>query len=216
MGLYGRFVLPWLVHVACGIEPIRRQREKVVPRAWGRVLEIGIGSGRNLPFYDPARVRRVWGLEPSPELRRMAAKAARKAPFEVELLDGEAEEIPLESASVDSIVMTYTLCTVPKTGRALAEMARVLAPGGGLVFCEHGAAPEESVRRWQDRVTPLWRRLAGGCHLNRAIPELIEGAGFEVQRLETMYLPGWRPASFTYWGTAVRAGKSGSASVASG
>ncbi len=203
MGLYGRFVLPWLVHLSCGAEPIRRQREKVVPRARGRVLEIGIGSGRNLPFYDSERVAGVWGLDPSPELRRMAAKAARRAEVEVELLDGTAEQIPLESASVDSIVVTYTLCSIAEIEAALGEMARVLAPGGELHFCEHGAAPDESVRRWQDRVTPLWKRVAGGCHLNRPIPELLADGRFEIRDLETMYLPGWRPASFNYWGSAV-------------
>ena len=173
-----------------------------MPLAAGRVLEIGFGSGLNLPFYDPDRVRRLWALEPAPEMTRLARDAVASAPFEVELLHHPAEEIPLPDAGVDSVVVTYSLCTVPDPRRALAGMRRVLAPAGRLIFCEHGAAPDPGVRRWQDRVDPIWRRFAGGCRLNRAIPELIEAGGFRVEGLETMYLPGWRPGSFNYWGTA--------------
>jgi len=180
-----------------------RQRQKVVPQAHGEVLEIGIGSGLNLPFYDAARVSKVWGLEPSPEMRAMAAKAAAAVPIEVEMLAFAGHEIPLEDRSVDTVVTTYTLCTIPDTADALQQMRRVLRPGGELLFCEHGVAPDRSVRRQQDFINPLWRRLGGGCNLNRAIPELIEAGGFELSRLETMYIPGWRPACFNYWGSAV-------------
>lgn len=205
MGLYAKYVLPRIVHLTCGQSQIRRQREKVVPLASGEVVEVGIGSGLNLPFYDSARVSRVWGIDPAPEMTRMAEETASSVDFPVELVNRPAEEIPLPDASADSIVFTYTLCTVPETAAALAEMRRVLKPTGRLIFSEHGAAPDESVRRWQDRVDPLWKRLAGGCHLNRAIPDLIERGGFRLEQVETMYLPGWRPASFNYWGTASRA-----------
>lgn len=203
MGLYQKYVLPRVVDLTCGLKPQMRQRAKIVPRAQGRVLEVGIGSGLNLGFYDAAKVTRIWGLDPSPEMIRMARKAAHSSRCAVEFISLPAEEIPLDDHSVDTVVVTYTLCTIPETAPALRQMARVLRSGGRLLFCEHGAAPDASVRRWQDRLNPLWKRLGGGCHLNRSIPALIEAAGFRVDDLETMYLPGWRPAGFNYWGSAV-------------
>jgi len=180
-----------------------RQREKVVPSARGRVLEVGIGSGLNLPFYDPAKVSKVWGLDPAPEMTRMAKRAANSLPFEVEFIGLPGDEIPLEDDSVDTVLVTYTLCTIPDTTPALQQMSRVLRPGGELIFCEHGAAPDVNVRRWQDRLNPVWKRVGGGCNLNRPIAALIEAGGFRIRKLDTMYIPGWRPASFNYWGIAV-------------
>jgi len=174
----------------------------VVPLASGEVLEIGVGSGLNFPFYDPSRVAKLWGLEPSAEMRRLAQGAVRSLPFEFEFIDLPGEEIPLDANSVDTVLVTYTLCTIPEVHAALRGMARVLRPGGRLIFCEHGAAPDAEVRRWQDRLNPIWRRLSGGCELNRSIPELIRSSGFAIEALETMYLPGWRPAAFNYWGSA--------------
>lgn len=203
MGLYGRYVLPRVIHFTCGLKPNMRQREKVVPHARGRVLEVGIGSGLNLPFYDPANVSKVWGLDPASEMTRIAERAARSLPFEVEFIGLPGDEIPLDDGSVDTVVVTYTLCTIPDAAAALRQMSRVLRPGGELLFCEHGAAPDASVRRWQDRLNPLWKRLGGGCNLNRPIPALIEAGGFRIKKLDTMYIPGWRPASFNYWGVAV-------------
>lgn len=203
MGLYDRYVLPTVVHITCGLKPNMRQRAKVVPRAHGRVLEIGIGSGLNLPYYDSTKVSKVWGLDPSPEMIRMARRAATSLPFEVEFIGLPGDEIPLEDSSIDTVVMTYTLCTIADTEPALRQISRVLRPGGELVFCEHGAAPDESVRRWQDRLNPMWKRFGGGCNLNRPIPALIEAGGFRIKSLDTMYIPGWRPASFNYWGAAV-------------
>jgi len=179
-----------------------RQRQKLVPLAKGRVLEVGIGSGLNLPFYNADAVAEVWGLEPSPEMTSMAAEAAKQVSVDVEFVAAGAEEIPLDSASFDTVVVTYSLCTIPDGETALREMARVLRPGGRLLFCEHGAAPDASVRRWQDRINPVWKRLGGGCNLNRDIPDLIRRGGFEITGMETMYLPGWRPATFNYWGSA--------------
>jgi ubiquinone/menaquinone biosynthesis C-methylase UbiE len=202
MGVYSELVLPHLVHLACGLKPITRQREKVVPLAQGRVLEIGVGSGLNLPYYDAGKVSRVIGLDPSPAMTRKAARSARRLRFDVEFINAPAESIPLASESVDTALVTYALCTIPETAPALREIARVLCPGGRLVFCEHGLAPEANVRKWQQRVTPLWKRIGGGCHLDRDIPALIEQGGFRITTIETMYLPGWRPATFNYWGVA--------------
>ena len=202
MGLYGKYVLPRVVHLACSARPNMRQREKLVPLASGRVLEVGMGSGLNLPFYDARRVTKVWGLEPSPEMSKMASAAAEAVAFDVELVSAGGEQIPLDSESFDTVLMTFTLCTIPDAERALREIARVLKRGGQLLFCEHGAAPDAGVLRWQNRINPLWRQLAGGCHLNRDIPGLIRRGGFEITRMDTMYIPGWRPASFNYWGTA--------------
>ena len=205
MGLYGKYVLPRVVHLACSARPKMRQREKLVPLASGRVLEVGMGSGLNLPFYDARRVTKVWGLEPSPEMSKMASAAVEAVAFDVEFVSAGGEQIPLDSESFDTVLMTFTLCTIPDTERALREIARVLKRGGQLLFCEHGAAPDAGVRRWQNRINPLWRRLAGGCHLNRDIPGLIRRGGFEITRMDTMYIPGWRPASFNYWGAAAKA-----------
>jgi len=203
MGLYNRYILPKVVHFTCGLKPNMRQREKVVPHARGRVLEVGIGSGLNLPYYDAAKVTKIWGLDPAPEMTQMAKRVAGSLPFEVEFIGLPGDEVPLEDGSVDTVVVTYTLCSIADTTAALRQMSRVLRPGGELIFCEHGAAPDASVRRWQDRLNPIWKRLGGGCNLNRPIPELIEAGGFRINSLDTMYIPGWRPASFNYWGTAV-------------
>lgn len=203
MGFYAKHVLPRVVHFVCNQTPNRRQRQKVIPLAAGRVLEIGIGSGLNLEYYDPGRVERVWGLDPSPEMWALAGAKVGKLPFGVEFVQGEAQNIPLEDRSIDTVVVTYTLCTIPEAVAALGDMRRVLKPGGQLLFCEHGLAPDESVRKWQHRVNPVWRRVGGGCNLNRDIPSLLRAGGFRIRDMDTMYIPGWKPASFNYWGTAV-------------
>jgi len=203
MGLYSKYLLPHLTHLTCRTKPLMKQREKVIPLARGRVLEIGLGSGLNLQYYNPEIVEKCWGLEPDRAMLRLAEKAVRLVPFDVELLETPADDIPLEDGSVDTVVVTYALCTIPETEPALREMARVLDPGGQLIFCEHGAAPDAGVRRWQDVLNPAWKFFAGGCHLNRLIPELIEQGGFRIERMDSMYIPGWRPAAFNYWGTAV-------------
>lgn len=201
---YDRHVLPWLIDFACGIKPVKRQRRKVVPLAQGRVLEIGIGTGLNLEHYDKARVQAITGLDPGLEMHRLAKKRVAAAGIPVELVGLSAEKIPFDAGTFDTVVVTYSLCTIPDPVAALREMRRVLKPGGTLFYCEHGRAPDESVRRWQDRLTPMWSKLAGGCHLNRDIPALLREAGFRSDDLETMYLPGPRPLTFNYWGTAVR------------
>jgi ubiquinone/menaquinone biosynthesis C-methylase UbiE len=205
MGIYDRYVLPKLLDFAMRQKPIMMQRQKVVPQAQGRVLEIGIGSGLNLSFYDRDRVVKLWGLDPSEELRRIARERAQAAGMDVEFLGLPGEQIPLEDASVDTVVSTYTLCTIPDVERALGEMRRVLAPGGTLVFSEHGRAPDEGVARWQNRLDGFWGSLSGGCHLNREIARLIGDAGFRIDALDNMYLPGPRPFTYTFWGRASRA-----------
>jgi ubiquinone/menaquinone biosynthesis C-methylase UbiE len=203
-GVYERFVLPRLVHHVCGLKPQRLQRAKIVPAAAGTVLEIGFGSGLNLPHYDPGAVTKVLALDPSPDMWALARKAVAASPVPVEFLEAPAESIPLAEGSIDTVLVTYSLCTVDDVAAALQEARRVLKARGKLVFCEHGEAPDESVRRWQNRLNPLWTRLAGGCNLNRPIPALIAAGGFRIDSLSTMYVPGWKPASFNYWGTATR------------
>jgi ubiquinone/menaquinone biosynthesis C-methylase UbiE len=203
MSFYERRILPWLLDVAMSAKPIMYQRKKVVPLAEGRVLEIGIGAGQNLAFYNPAKVSHVWGLEPSAEMRERALKRAKDAKFSLEFLDLKAEEIPLDDKAADTVLVTYTLCTIPDVVRALKGMRRVLKPGGRLIFCEHGRAPDADVSKWQDRITPTWKAWAGGCHLARPIPELIREGGFTIEKMETMYLPSTpRFAGYNYWGSA--------------
>lgn len=203
MGLYGRYVLPLLVDLGCGAKPVDRQRRKVVPLAEGRVLEVGFGTGLNLPHYDADRVSRVYGLDPGKGMLARARDRSAGLGFEVEHLPLSGEQLPLDDDSVDTVVITYTLCTIPDALAALAEMHRVLRPLGRLIFCEHGLAPDPDVAAWQGRINPFWRPLTGGCNLNRDIPGLLDEGGFAVDDLETMYLPGTpRPMGFNYWGTA--------------
>ncbi|MFW6027890.1 MAG: class I SAM-dependent methyltransferase, partial [bacterium] len=175
MGFYQRFCVPMVIDFACGLKPIRKQREKVVPKAEGRILEVGIGSGLNLPWYDPAKVERVFGLEPDPYIRKRAEKRVKTVPFEVEFLDLPGEEIPLADKSVDTVLITYTLCTIPGWQAALHQMRRVLKPGGRMLFCEHSRAPDPGVAKWQDRLNPIWRPIAGGCNMNRPMTDMITG-----------------------------------------
>ena len=192
--------------MGCGTGPISKQRAKVVPQAQGRVLEVGMGPGHNIDFYDPSRVELVFGLEPSLAMRERAEPRIAKSKVKIEWLSLPGEEIPLETNSIDTVLLTYTLCTIPDCAKALAGMRRVLKPAGRLVFSEHGAAPDASLRKWQHRVNPLWKAMAGGCHINREIPTLLEDAGFSIQQLETMYLPGTpKVAAFQYWGYAIEA-----------
>jgi ubiquinone/menaquinone biosynthesis C-methylase UbiE len=201
MGFYSDVILPRLCDLSMRNRLLLPIRERVIGAAEGRVLEIGVGSGRNLPFYRPP-VREVLALEPAAKLVTMARNASRGTIMPVSFLEASAEAIPLEGHSVDTIVTTWTMCSIPHADTALAEIRRVLRPGGKLLFVEHGRAPDESVRRWQDRLTPAWRRIAGGCHLNRPISAMIEGAGFRIDRIETGYIPGPRPMTYTYEGSA--------------
>ncbi len=201
MAFYDDVVLPRLCDLVMRNRQLVPYRQRVVGLAQGRVLEIGAGSGLNLPFYG-APVREVLALEPAPRLIAMAQRSAGVT-VPVTFIEGSAEAIPLDDESVDTVVTTWTLCTIPQAGAALNEMRRVLRPTGRLVFVEHGPAPEESVRWWQDRLTPLWRRISGGCHLNRPIRAMIEESGFRLVQLETSYMPGLKIMNFTYEGSAL-------------
>jgi ubiquinone/menaquinone biosynthesis C-methylase UbiE len=204
LGFYARRVLPRLIDVAMRSKRLVRLREQVVGEARGRVLEIGVGSGLNLPFY---RRDLEWliAIDPSPELLAMARPRSAWVHFPVTLHEADAEALPLDDASVDAVVMTWTLCSVQAPQRVLGEIRRVLRPGGALLFLEHGRAPQAAVARWQDRLTPAWRRIAGGCHLNRPVDRLIAEAGLGLAALDTGYLvDGPRPFTFHYRGRATR------------
>ncbi len=204
MGFYGRYVLPRLLDLAMRSGTATPYRARLLPAARGRVLEVGIGSGRNLPFYGP-EVRSVVGVDPSAELLAMAARRAAAGRFPVELVNRSAEALSFEEGAFDTVVATFTLCSIAEPARALAEIRRVLKPDGALLFVEHGRAPEPGVAAWQDRLNPLWGRIAGGCNLNRRIDDLIRGAGFALDRLDTGYAKGPRPFTFIYEGLARRA-----------
>jgi ubiquinone/menaquinone biosynthesis C-methylase UbiE len=200
--LYDKYLLPRITHHVCASGPASKQRQKVVPHATGRVLEIGAGSGLNFGFYSVEKVEYLFALEPSPEMRQLAQQQDYPAGLSLEFVESGAEAIPLPDNSVDTIVSTFTLCSVAELRAALSEMRRVLKPGGEFLFCEHGLAPDLGVRRWQNFLNPAWKKLGGGCHLNRNIPRLIEAEFFSIHNLETMYLPGFKPAGFNYWGMA--------------
>src|SRR2546425_2028047 len=201
MGFYAKYILPRLIDLAMRNKDTTRLRAECVPQARGEVLEIGIG-GLNLPFYS-SDVQRVYGIDPSVELQRMAKKRVSAVPFEVEFVRQSAEEpYPIGDSSIDTVVVTWTLCSIPNPAPALQQMKRVLKASGHLIFVEHGHAADPRVVVWQDRITPVWKRIGGGCHLNRKIDELIRAAGFQISELKTFYLPGPRPMTYTYQGSA--------------
>lgn len=203
MSFYDEHVLPHVIDHVCTIGPIMKLRKQVVPRARGVVLEVGMGSGVNLQYYDPDRVEFVWGLEPSEGMRRKAADNLARSPVEVRWLDLPGEEIPLEDNSVDTVLLTFTLCTIPDWHKAMQQMYRVLKPGGQLLFCEHGRAPQPGIRKWQDRITPAWMKIAGGCHLNRPIDRLIKESGFALDAVENLYVKNTpKIAGYIYHGVA--------------
>lgn len=201
MRFYEQWILPRLIDLAMRNHRLLPYRERVIPAAEGRVLEIGMGSGLNLPYYRPA-VSEIVGLDPSPRLLGMARRRTGGIAPAVTFVEGSAEAIPMDDAGIDTVVLTWTLCSIPLAATALEEMRRVLKPGGQLLFVEHGLAPDASVRWWQDRLTPAWKRIGGGCHLNRPIRNLIETAGFAVTGIRTGYAEGPRPMTFMYEGRA--------------
>jgi ubiquinone/menaquinone biosynthesis C-methylase UbiE len=201
LGVYRDWMLSWLIHAAMKQETFSVYRRRVIPMAEGRVLEIGVGSGLNLPFYG-RHAERVIGIDPSARLLWRARKAAARSPVALELLKCSAEAIPLESRSIDTVVSTWTLCTILNVQRALGELRRVLKPSGRLLFVEHGRSPEPHVWQWQDRLTPVWRCVAGGCHLNRAIGPMIEESGFEIVEMKAGYMTGPKLMTFMYEGSA--------------
>ena len=200
---YDRHIMPRLIGCACGAKPITYQRRKVVPKAAGKVLELGIGGGMNLIHYDAAQVASVSGVDPSAELRAIAQKAPRPDGLQVDIQDGTAEALPFADASFDCVVCTFTLCSVASPPAALAEARRVLKPGGRFLFCEHGLSPDPKVADWQRFIEPLWKRLAGGCHLTRPVAASITAAGFALTDLNSMYLPSTpKSVGWNEWGEA--------------
>ena len=203
MSFYDKYILPKFLNCACGSKPINYQREKIVPLAEGMVLDIGIGSGLNIPYYDKSKIDHLYGLDPSIELLNLAKSLAKKNELEIEFLECGAEAIPLPNDSIDTVVITYTLCTIPDTQLSNQEIMRVLKPNGKLLFCEHGLAPDINIAKWQKRINPIWNKIAGGCNLNRDIPKLIRSSGFKILNMEEMYLPSTpKFAGYNYWGVA--------------
>ena len=203
---YERRILPKLLTCACASPPMMKQRAKIVPLAQGKVLELGVGMGLNLALYDATKVASVAGVDPAAELRAQAMAAPRDPRLNVTIADGTAEALPFEDGAFDTVVCTFTLCSVHTPAAALAQARRVLKPGGRLLYCEHGLAPDPDVAKWQRRIEPLWKRLAGGCHLTRPVTRAIADAGFHIESSETMYLPGTpRFAGWNEWGVATPA-----------
>ena len=199
--LYNQYVLPRLIHYAMKRDELTRLRAAHIPAARGVVLDVGMGSGLNVPFYTTA-VTKLYGVDRSPELLAHARSMTAAAPFPVDLLNQDADRLSLADACVDTVVITWSLCSIANTTGALSEMGRVLKPGGAVIFIEHGLAPDAGVRKWQNRLTPVWRRCAGGCHLNRKTDDLLRGAGFTIESLQTGYLAGPRALTFMYEGVA--------------
>jgi len=207
MSFYEDRILPHVIDRACSMGQIMKLRSQIVPHARGRVLEVGMGSAINMEFYNADQVEMVYGLEPSAGMRRKAQSNLARSRINVEWLDLPGECIPLEDQSVDTVLLTFTLCTIPDWHLALEQMSRVLKPGGELLFLEHGESPDDSIRKWQNRVTPGWKKLAGGCHLNRNIADLIRHAGFDIIELENLYVPkAPKIAGYIYIGRARKPG----------
>ena len=200
---YENYVLPRMLNCCCSTKPISYQRKKVVPEASGTILEIGIGSGLNIPYYQKSKVNRVIGLDPSEQLCKMAKKTADNYNFSIDFLVNGAEEIQLASNTIDTILLTYTLCSIPEPDIALKEIMRVMKSDGRILFCEHGIAPDEVVQKWQNRINPLWGKLFGGCNINRDIPNILKNGGFKINSLDKMYLPSTpKIVGYNYWGEA--------------
>ena len=201
MGLYDKYILPKFLNCACGSKPINYQRQKVVPLVKGKVLDIGIGSGLNIPFYNSDKIDKVIGIDPSHELIELAKELANDSKASIELVIGSAESIPYPDNFFDTVLVTYTMCTIPNVAIANKEMWRVLKDDGRLIFCEHGLAPDKKISKWQNRIDPFWGKIAGGCHLNRDIQKLITDAGFSFESLDKMYIPSTpKFAGYNYWG----------------
>ena len=201
MSLYNKYILPKFLNCACGSKPINYQRQKVVPLAKGKVLDIGIGSGLNIPFYNSDKIDQVIGIDPSHELIDLAKELANDSKASIELVIGSAESIPYPDNFFDTVLVTYTMCTIPNVAIANKEMWRVLKDDGRLIFCEHGLAPDKKISKWQNRIDPFWGKIAGGCHLNRDIQKLITDAGFSFESLDKMYIPSTpKFAGYNYWG----------------
>ncbi len=204
MGFYSRHILPGLIQLACSGSSSDAKREMIVPLATGNVLEIGIGSGNNLPFYDGPKVRHLTAIDPLEELWKKRSVNLSQLSFEVEYIKGTAEHIPAGDGTYDTVVTTFTLCSVDDIHGTLNEIHRVLKPGGKLLYSEHGKSPDKGTERWQNLINPFWKRVSGGCNLNRDIPAIMEYNGFKTTGINAEFMPGWRLTSYSYWGSALR------------
>jgi ubiquinone/menaquinone biosynthesis C-methylase UbiE len=203
LSFYNKYILPKVLNCACASKPINYQRDKIVPLAEGVVLDVGIGSGLNIPFYNKTKIKQLYGLDPSKELLDIAKSVAYEENLEIEFLECGAESIPLPDKSIDTVLITYTMCTIPDVALSNSEIIRVLKDDGKLLFCEHGLAPDKNIAKWQKRINPLWSKIAGGCNLNRDIPNLISSSGFKISNMEEMYLPSTpKFAGYNFWGVA--------------
>ena len=203
MSFYEKYILPRFLNCACASEPITYQRKKVVPLAEGKILEVGIGSGLNLPFYNKSKIEEIWGIDPSEELNAMAKKVAIKEDINVNFITSSAEDIPFPNDYFDTVLITYTMCTIPSVLQANKEIRRVLKHNGKMIFCEHGVSPDENIKKWQKRLNSIWGKIAGGCNINRNIPVLIKSSGLKIVEMDEMYLPKTpRIAGYNYWGYA--------------
>lgn len=203
MDFYNRHIMPSLINCLCGISEVTDQRRRLVPQAEGLVVEVGIGSGHNLAHYDAGKVIQVIGIDPDEHMWEAGRNRIRMSAVPVERVGLSGEQIPLDTHLADTVVVTYSLCTIPNPVAALCEMRRVLKPGGRLLFLEHGAAPDASVRKWQARIDPVWKRIAGGCHSGRPIPKLLDQAGWKIQDMSQGYIRGPKPLAYNYLGSAV-------------
>ena len=202
--LWSRFIQPRIISFACGTKPFMIQRTKIIPFASGNVLEIGIGSGLNIPLYDRDLVKKIVGVDLSAAMHSLAKERINESPVSIEFISADAAEIPLQDQSIDTIVCTYTLCSVSNPQQVLKEVKRLLKPGGKFLFSEHGNAPDESVVKFQHKLEPIWKFLADGCHLTRSIPDLLDESDMKIDKIETMYLPKTpRFVGYNYWGMAV-------------
>ena len=200
---YEKYVLPKIINCACGTKPILIQRQKIVPSASGVILEIGVGSGVNIPYYSNSNVKKLIGLDLQQDNWDQAYKIAKKSDISIDLLQGDGEELPIPNNSIDTVLITYTMCTIPNVQRSLAEIKRVLNREGKLLFCEHGLAPDKNVQKWQNKLNPIWKKCLGGCNLNRNIPELVLKSGFLFESINEMYIPSTpKFIGYNYWGTA--------------
>jgi SAM-dependent methyltransferase len=202
-GWWDRVVVPKLIANCCSQPQIMKARSRIVPQASGDVLELGCGGGINMEFYDPARITRLAGIDPSPALLDRSRDAAAARGITADIRGGIGEAMPFGDAEFDTILCTFTLCSVESQTQVLAEMRRVLRPGGRILFLEHGSAPDHSVQKWQRRIEPIWKRIGGGCHLTRPITGAYAASGFAIATAEKQYMPKTpRPFGWIEWGEA--------------
>ena len=204
--MYDKYILPYVLNCTCGQKPFVKQRQKLVPMAKGKVLEVGIGSGLNMPYFDTSKVISVVGIDPSVELIKLAEKRIDDSMPDVNFVISKAEEMQFNDNSFDTVLITYTMCTVDDVSASLMQIKRVLKSDGQLLFCEHGLAPDEKIVKWQNRINKFWPMISGGCNINKNIPHLIGEAGFTISNMEQMYLPKTpKILGYNYWGTALKA-----------